>query len=110
MIEVEGLTKTYGDKIAVDGLDFVVQAGTVTKFLGPNGAGKSTTMQMIAGLDAPTSGRVLVSGRDYCDAGAPMAELASCSRPRRCSPAGPRATTCWRSRRPTGSVRAGSTS
>jgi ABC-2 type transport system ATP-binding protein len=75
MIEVKNLGKRYGDKVAVDGLDFVVQPGIVTGFLGPNGAGKSTTMRMIAGLDEPTSGRVLVNGRDYRAVPAPMAEL-----------------------------------
>ena len=75
MIEVQRLTKRYGPKTAVDGLEFVVQPGIVTGFLGPNGAGKSTTMRMIAGLDAPTTGRVLVNGRDYRRAAAPMAEL-----------------------------------
>ena len=65
MIEVENLTKRYGDKVAVDGLSFAVQPGIVTGFLGPNGAGKSTTMRMIAGLDQPTAGRVRVSGRRY---------------------------------------------
>src|SRR5258708_17283730 len=75
MIEVENLSKRYGDKLAVDGLDFVVQPGVVTGFLGPNGAGKSTTMRMIAGLDEPTTGRVQVSGRYYRAASAPMAEL-----------------------------------
>ena len=75
MIEVTNLSKRYGEKLAVDGLDFAVQPGIVTGFLGPNGAGKSTTMRMIAGLDAPTTGRVLVNGRDYRAASAPMAEL-----------------------------------
>jgi len=75
MIEVENLTKRYGEKLAVDGLDFVVRPGIVTGFLGPNGAGKPATMRMIAGLDAPTAGRVRVNGRDYRAAPAPMAEL-----------------------------------
>jgi ABC-2 type transport system ATP-binding protein len=75
MIEVEDLSKRYGDKLAVDGLTFSVPAGTVTGFLGPNGAGKSTTMRMIAALDAPSTGRVLVNGKDYRAASAPMAEL-----------------------------------
>jgi energy-coupling factor transporter ATP-binding protein EcfA2 len=57
MIEVENLTKRYGDKVAVVGVTFNVQPGIVTGFLGPNGAGKSTTLRMIAGLDVPTSGR-----------------------------------------------------
>jgi ABC-2 type transport system ATP-binding protein len=75
MIEVQNLTKRYGEKVAVDGLSFTVQPGIVTVFLGPNGAGKSTTMRMIAGLDQPTAGQVRVNGRDYRDAGAPMAQL-----------------------------------
>ena len=75
MIEIDGLTKRYGDKTAVDGLSFVVEPGVVTGFLGPNGAGKSTTMRMIAGLDRPTSGMVRVNGKHYPKAAAPMAEL-----------------------------------
>ena len=75
MIEIDGLTKRYGDKTAVDGLSFVVEPGVVTGFLGPNGAGKSTTMRMIAGLDRPTSGTVRVNGKHYPHAPAPMAEL-----------------------------------
>jgi ABC-2 type transport system ATP-binding protein len=75
MIEVQNLTKRYGEKVAVDGLSFTVRPGIVTGFLGPNGAGKSTTMRMIAGLDQPTTGQIRVNGRDYRDASAPMAEL-----------------------------------
>ena len=75
MIEVENLSKRYGEKLAVEGLDFVVRPGIVTGFLGPNGAGKSTTMRMIAGLDEPTAGRVRVSGQNYRAVSAPMAEL-----------------------------------
>jgi ABC-2 type transport system ATP-binding protein len=75
MIEVENLSKRYGEKLAVDGLEFVVQPGIVTGFLGPNGAGKSTTMRMIAGLDEPTTGRVLVNGRNYRTSPGPMGEL-----------------------------------
>lgn len=85
MIEVENLSKRYGEKLAVDGLDFVVQPGTVTGFLGPNGAGKSTTMRLIAGLDEPTEGGVRVNGSDYRSAVAPMAQLPSSGRcARRC--------------------------
>jgi ABC-type Fe3+/spermidine/putrescine transport system ATPase subunit len=68
MIEVENLSKKYGDKLAVDDLSFTVQPGIVTGFLGPNGAGKSTTMRMTAGLDRPTTGQVRVNGLDYRDA------------------------------------------
>src|SRR6266851_2830960 len=75
MIEVRNLSKRYGDKLAVDGLDFVVQPGVETGFLGPNGAGKSTTMRLIAGLDEPSAGSVRVNGKDYRSAVAPMAEL-----------------------------------
>jgi ABC-2 type transport system ATP-binding protein len=75
VIEVDNLSKRYGDKLAVDGLSFTVQPGIVTGFLGPNGAGKSTTMRMIAGLDEPTTGRVRVNGQDYRASAAPMLEL-----------------------------------
>jgi ABC-2 type transport system ATP-binding protein len=75
MIEVVNLSKRYGAKLAVDGLNFVVQPGIVTGFLGPNGAGKSTTMRMIAGLDEPTGGRVVVNGGRYRSSSEPMAEL-----------------------------------
>ena len=60
MIEVDQLSKRFGPVTAVDGLSFTVRSGRVTGFLGPNGAGKSTTMRIILGLNAPTSGRVLV--------------------------------------------------
>jgi ABC-2 type transport system ATP-binding protein len=75
MIEAQQLTKRYGEKTAVDRLDFVVKPGTVTGFLGPNGAGKSTTMRMIVGLDAPTSGSVSVNGRSYARHTAPLQEV-----------------------------------
>ncbi|MEU7060083.1 ABC transporter ATP-binding protein [Streptomyces sp. NPDC046197] len=65
MIALEGLTKRYGEKLAVDNLTFTVRPGTVTGFLGPNGAGKSTTMRMILGLDHPTAGDVRIDGRHY---------------------------------------------
>jgi ABC-2 type transport system ATP-binding protein len=75
MIEIEHVTKRYGEKVAVDDLSFVVQPGIVTGFLGPNGAGKSTTMRMILGLDAPTSGTVRVNGRSYRDLAMPLHEI-----------------------------------
>ena len=75
MIEVDNLSKRYGPTLAVDGLSFTVHPGIVTGFLGPNGSGKSTTMRMIAGLDKPTAGRVVVNGADYRTSSAPMAEL-----------------------------------
>ncbi|MGW3128954.1 ATP-binding cassette domain-containing protein [Streptomyces sp. NPDC001123] len=75
MIEARQLTKRYGEKTAVDGLDFVVRPGTVTGFLGPNGAGKSTTMRMIVGLDAPSGGSVTVNGKRYARHSAPLQEI-----------------------------------
>ncbi|NGO11864.1 ABC transporter ATP-binding protein [Streptomyces sp. HC44] len=65
MIELEGLTKRYGEKLAVNRLTFTVRPGVVTGFLGPNGAGKSTTMRMMLGLDRPTAGDVRIDGRHY---------------------------------------------
>lgn len=72
MIEVRGLTKTFGDVRAVDDLTFTVRPGIVTGFLGPNGAGKSTTMRMILGLDRPTAGVALVDGKPYHDLRRPL--------------------------------------
>jgi ABC-2 type transport system ATP-binding protein len=75
MIEATGLTKRYGSTKAVDDLTFTVADGLVTGFLGPNGAGKSTTMRLIVGLDAPSSGRITVSGRPYHDRRFPLHEV-----------------------------------
>ncbi|MET9985628.1 ABC transporter ATP-binding protein [Streptomyces rochei] len=72
MIEVRGLTKRYGEVVAVDDLTFAVRPGEVTGFLGPNGAGKSTTLRMILGLDAATSGTATVSGLPYPDQPSPL--------------------------------------
>ncbi|BCW73412.1 ATP-binding cassette domain-containing protein [Arthrobacter sp. NicSoilB8] len=75
MIEARGLTKVYGDKTAVAGVNFTVEAGRVTGFLGPNGAGKSTTMRMIMGLDRPTSGSVTVNGSPLTGHTAPLRDV-----------------------------------
>ena len=75
MIEAENLTKDYGATRAVDGLSFTVRPGAVTGFLGPNGSGKSTTMRLILGLDAPTTGDVIVNGKHYRDHAAPLHEV-----------------------------------
>ncbi|MCU1684590.1 MAG: multidrug transporter ATPase [Amycolatopsis sp.] len=72
MIEAEGLTKRYGDTLAVNNLTFTVNPGRVTGFLGPNGAGKSTTMRMILGLDTPTSGHVEIDGKPYRQLNRPL--------------------------------------
>ena len=75
MIEIDGLTKRYGPKLAVDHVSFTVRPGIVTGFLGPNGAGKSTTMRMIMGLDKPTAGSALVSGKPYAQHPSPLHEV-----------------------------------
>jgi ABC-2 type transport system ATP-binding protein len=75
VIDVRGVTKRYGKKLAVDDLSFSVAPGVVTGFLGPNGAGKSTTMRLILGLDAPTSGTVRVNGCAYRELSAPLHEI-----------------------------------
>lgn len=64
MIEIQGLTKSYGGIKAIENLNFSVKKGEVVGFLGPNGAGKSTTMKIITGYMAPTEGAVTVGGFD----------------------------------------------
>jgi len=64
MIEVQNLSKSYGDRQAIQSLNFTVKKGEVVGFLGPNGAGKSTTMKIITGYMAPSSGQVKVAGFD----------------------------------------------
>jgi ABC-2 type transport system ATP-binding protein len=64
-ITIEGLGKRFGAVVAVDGLSFEVDQGTVTGFLGPNGAGKTTTLRMLLGLVAPTAGSAKIDGRPY---------------------------------------------
>ncbi|MFI6042436.1 ABC transporter ATP-binding protein [Nocardia sp. NPDC051321] len=72
MIELRGLTKHYGQTVAVQDLSFTVRPGQVTGFLGPNGAGKSTTMRMILGLDKPTAGTALIQGKPYRELDHPL--------------------------------------
>ena len=75
MITVRGLTKRYGDVLAVDDLSFDVEPGKVTGFLGPNGAGKSTTMRMMVGLTRPSSGSATIGGRSFADLPNPGREV-----------------------------------
>ena len=75
MIEARGLTKRFGDKLAVDQLTFTVEPGRITGFLGPNGAGKTTTMRLILGLDRPTGGSVTVHGKQFSGLAYPMHEV-----------------------------------
>jgi len=75
MIEARGLTKRYGQTLAVDDLSFTVRPGMVTGFVGPNGAGKTTTMRLILGLDRPTAGAVTIDGKPHRQAASPMREV-----------------------------------
>ena len=65
VITIQGLTKRFGDVLAVDNLSFEVDQGTVVGFLGPNGAGKTTTLRMLLGLVTPTAGTAGIDGRPY---------------------------------------------
>ena len=67
MIETQGLTKDYGNFIAVDDLTFSIKEGEVVAFLGPNGAGKSTTMKMLTGYLAPSSGKAMICGMEVAN-------------------------------------------
>jgi ABC-2 type transport system ATP-binding protein len=64
-IEVEGLSKSFGDVRAVDALSFSAEPGEITGFLGPNGAGKTTTLRMLLGLVEPSGGRATIGGAAY---------------------------------------------
>ena len=64
MIQVENITKKYGNFTAVDSISFEIDEGEIVGFLGPNGAGKSTTMNMITGFIEPSKGRIIVDGYD----------------------------------------------
>ena len=72
-IEFRQITKRYGDArapLVVHGIDFTVRRGTLTTLLGPSGCGKTTVLRMIAGLETPTSGRILIDGQDVTNLGA----------------------------------------
>lgn len=71
LIEVRGLTKSFGTVKAVDDLTFTVPPGSITGFLGPNGAGKTTTLRMLLGLVTPDAGTATIGGRGYADLPAP---------------------------------------
>lgn len=64
MIRVEGLTKDFGNRRAIDGLTFDARKGEIVGFLGPNGAGKTTTMRILCGFMPPTAGKAEVAGHD----------------------------------------------
>jgi len=82
VIELAGLTKEYGARVAVDDLTVTIQPGRVTGFLGPNGSGKTTTMRCVLGLARPTSGTATVLGRPYRELSQPMRRVGALIDPR----------------------------
>jgi ABC-2 type transport system ATP-binding protein len=82
VIELDRLTKVYGDRVAVDDLTVTVEPGRVTGFLGPNGSGKTTTMRCVLGLTRPTSGTATVLGRPFRDLAHPMRRVGALIDPR----------------------------
>jgi ABC-2 type transport system ATP-binding protein len=72
VVQIEHLSKHFGDQLALQDLSFSLEAGTITGFLGPNGAGKTTTLRLLLGLAAPTTGRALVFGCRYADLSEPI--------------------------------------
>ncbi|MGA8461060.1 MAG: ABC transporter ATP-binding protein [Streptosporangiaceae bacterium] len=75
VIEVRGLTKRFGQVLAVDRLSFTVEAGEVVGFLGPNGAGKTTTLRMLLGLVKPDDGTATINGSSYRDLAEPLHQV-----------------------------------
>ncbi|HZJ71628.1 MAG TPA: ATP-binding cassette domain-containing protein, partial [Planctomycetota bacterium] len=63
-IELQGVTKRYGEHVAVDDVSLTVAPGSLVTLLGPSGCGKTTTLRLIAGLETAEAGRVLIGGRD----------------------------------------------
>jgi ABC-2 type transport system ATP-binding protein len=86
VIEIDGLTKQYGSRVAVDDLTVTIEPGRVTGFLGPNGSGKTTTMRCILGLTRPTAGRATVLGRSYRQLSRPMRRVGALVDPRATHP------------------------
>jgi ABC-2 type transport system ATP-binding protein len=82
VIELDGLTKRYGERAAVDDLTVRVEPGRVTGFLGPNGSGKTTTMRCVLGLTRPTAGTATVLGVPYRALDRPMRRVGALVDPR----------------------------
>jgi ABC-2 type transport system ATP-binding protein len=82
MIKIDGLTKEYRSRVAVDDLTVTIEPGRVTGFLGPNGSGKTTTMRCILGLTRPSAGTATVLGRPYRELARPMRRVGALVDPR----------------------------
>jgi ABC-2 type transport system ATP-binding protein len=87
MIELDGLTKAYRGRLAVDDLTVTIEPGRVTGFLGPNGSGKTTTMRCLLGLTRPTAGTATVLGAPYRELAEPMRRVGALIDPRARHPA-----------------------
>ncbi len=74
-VEFRDVVKRYGTATAVAGVSFTVEAGTLVTLLGPSGCGKTTTLRMIAGLELPSAGRILIAGRDVTNLGATQRDV-----------------------------------
>src|SRR5829696_3125594 len=74
-IQLNGLTKSFGDVLAVDDVSAVALPGQVTALLGPNGAGKTTTLRMLLGLVSPNSGAATFGGRRYDELADPVRQV-----------------------------------
>jgi iron(III) transport system ATP-binding protein len=74
-VEFQGVVKRYGATTAVSGISFTVESGTLVTLLGPSGCGKTTTLRMIAGLELPNEGRILIAGRDVTRLGATQRDV-----------------------------------
>ena len=91
-IELNGLTKSYGNLLAVDDVCGVARPGEVTALLGPNGAGKTTTLRMLLGLVAPDSGTATFGGRRYDELPDPARQVGAVLRRRATTPGAPHST------------------
>jgi len=85
-IELNGLTKSYGDVLAVDDVSATAEAGKVTALLGPNGAGKTTTLRMLLGLVAPSSGTATLGGQRYDELSDPVRQVGAVLEASGCHP------------------------
>ena len=74
-VEFRNVVKRYGSAVAVSGVSFTVESGTLVTLLGPSGCGKTTTLRMIAGLELPTEGRILIAGRDVTNLSATQRDV-----------------------------------
>jgi ABC-type Mn2+/Zn2+ transport system ATPase subunit len=95
VITIDGLTKRFGDIVAVDDLSFEVDQGTVVGFLGPNGAGKTTTLRMLLGLVTPTAGSTRIDDRPYRELTDPIRHVGAVLEASSIPAAAPATTSEW---------------